>query len=193
MNFTPYTISGLLIFIFGCNGVSKHDGKVCNEMMSPHNPSCQSVMDTGELFISFVKNFNVADYDNKPYALVRLIVLPDDVYTSALALKAKNYEMYIETVCQYLLKYHSYYINTFHQSYDLVDYGCFESTPEYVRIKGEGNDAMFIMREFVEFSGTPLGGDPKTFSNYIGDWYYETYLKRGTGRGRISTFDKRRD
>lgn len=177
-----YAIVGLPIFMCGCVGMSKCGKKLCAELVSSQTtPLCCNTAITGELFIAFVKNFNVADYTDEPRP-VGLIILPYDAYIAALTLKQEDLCIYIETVCKYLMKYNHYYMKHFHQSYALLDGKYMELSPGHPKIKGEGNDELFMLREFVEFSG--VSKLLRTSDYYAGihscliwEWYYGTYKK----------------
>lgn len=167
-----YTIiAGLLISTYGCDKAFIHDR---NAPVAPVSSFHRDTANEGSLFVAFVADFKVSDYATGGILIVSPgdVTLPNDVYVAALALKKKDWNQYAKTVCEYLMKYDEYYQKNFRQWYDLVSPEEIEhnTSTHYFKIRGDGNDPLFLLREFVEFSGIPLKVEAPLRSDHVWEW-----------------------
>ncbi len=119
----------------------------------------------GMTFAEYVDSFKVALPDR---GVPELQELPDAVYQDVLKLKESDEALYQRLVCRQLMKYDDFYMRNFRQSYSLISPYEFEAGEHAV----EGNNKFFLLRCFMEFSGTKIYPDEDLYpSNTVEDWY----------------------
>ncbi|HDZ22257.1 hypothetical protein LCGC14_0274960 [marine sediment metagenome] len=121
--------------------------------------------EAGTTFLAYVGSFEVTMPGRD---IPHLEKLPDDVYEDVLRLKESDEALYQRLVCAQLMKYDDFYQRNFRQSHSLISPSEFEAGQHAV----DGNNKFFLLRCFMEFSGTKIYPDEDLFpSNTVRDWY----------------------
>ncbi len=126
--------------------------------------SCVSKTNYNE-FENYVLDFKVPETNGIP----ELEKLPDNIYISALNMKRKNPGKFKLLVCKFLLKYHNYYLNNFHQSYAFI-------APKEEKSKAflqQKNSKYFLLKCLMKYTGHKLKGNIYKIDD---DGYYSTMV-----------------
>ncbi|HDZ21220.1 hypothetical protein LCGC14_0226440 [marine sediment metagenome] len=128
--------------------------------------ACSGRDEPGVAFSDYVDSFEVTWPANT--AAPTLQKLPDEVYQDVLKLKKSDEQLYQRLVCKQLMKYGDFYIGARMHGHTLISPSEYESGEYAV----EGNNKFFLLRRFMEFSGTKIYPHEDLFpSNTVRHWY----------------------